>query len=231
MKRPPAVLELIAELKRLPGIGQKTAERLSFFLMRGSREQAQKLAVSIQNIKDKIFLCSVCHGITEKDPCDICSDPARDRSQICVVEEPHDVYVIENMGEYKGVYHVLMGVISPLDGVGPGELTIASLKEKIEKQKAREVILATNPNMEGESTAVYIAKMLKPHAVKVTRIARGLPMGGDIEYADPVTLQKSLEGRTIMNDPGFSAYAQRGEKSQQDSKDERPINNLTTPGN
>ena len=134
MKRPPAVLELIAELKRLPGIGQKTAERLSFFLMRGSREQAQKLAVSIQNIKDKIFLCSTCHGITERDPCDICSDPGRDQTQICVVEEPHDVYVIENMGEYKGVYHVLMGVISPLDGVGPGELTITSLKEKIEKQ-------------------------------------------------------------------------------------------------
>jgi recombination protein RecR len=224
-------LELIAELKRLPGIGQKTAERLSFFLMRGSREQAQKLAVSIQNIKDKIFLCSTCHGITERDPCDICSDPGRDQTQICVVEEPHDVYVIENMGEYKGVYHVLMGVISPLDGVGPGELTIASLKEKIEKQKVREVILATNPNMEGESTAVYIAKTLKPFGVKVTRIARGLPMGGDIEYADPVTLQKSLEGRTVMNDPEFSAFARRGEKIQLETEDKRPINNLTTPGN
>lgn len=214
MKRPVAVLELIAELKRLPGIGQKTAERLSFFLMRGSREHAARLALSIQNIKDKIFLCSICHGITEKDPCDICQDPTRDRLQICVVEEPHDVYVIENMGEYKGVYHVLMGVISPLDGVGPGELTIASLKEKVEKQKIREVIMATNPNMEGESTAVYIAKMLKPYNVKVSRIARGLPMGGDIEYADPVTLQKSLEGRTTMNTSEFSTEVLHREKSQ-----------------
>jgi recombination protein RecR len=224
-------LELIAELKRLPGIGQKTAERLSFFLMRGSRDQAQKLAVSIQNIKDKIGLCSLCHGITERDPCDICGDPARDRAQICVVEEPHDVYVIENMGEYKGVYHVLMGVISPLDGIGPGELTIASLKEKIEKQKAKEVILATNPNMEGESTAVYIAKMLKPLPVKVTRIARGLPMGGDIEYADPVTLQKSLEGRTVMNEAGFSAFAPGKDKNSIDGEEKPAINNLTTPGN
>ena len=209
MKRPVAILELIAELKRLPGIGQKTAERLSFFLMRGSREHAMKLAISIQNVKEKIILCSNCHGITENDPCDICSDPKRDGAQICVVEEPHDVYVIENMGEYKGVYHVLMGVISPLDGIGPGELTIASLKEKIEKQKTREVILATNPNMEGESTAAYIAKTLKPYGIKVTRIARGLPMGGDIEYADPVTLQKSLEGRTVMNIQEFSNSSQK----------------------
>ena len=196
MKRPAAVTDLISELKRLPGIGQKTSERLSFFLMRGPRERAEQLARAIQNVKDKIILCSLCHGITEKDPCDICSDSARDQAQICVVEEPHDVYVIEAMGEFRGVYHVLMGVISPLDGIGPDELTTAELKKKVETGKIREVILATNPDMEGESTALYLAKLLKPGAAKITRIARGLPVGSDIEYADPVTLMKSLQGRT-----------------------------------
>ena len=199
MKSPPAVTDLIDELKRLPGIGQKTAERLSFFLMRGKAEQANKLAVAIQNLKEKIVLCSVCHGITESDPCDICSNSSRDHSQICVVEEPHDVYVMENMGYFKGVYHVLMGVISPLDGIGPDDLNIEGLKEKAGKPAIREVILATNPDMEGESTAVYISKVLKCFpAVKVTRIARGLPVGSDIEYADSVTLLKSLEGRLEM---------------------------------
>ena len=199
MKRPLAVTDLIDELKRLPGIGQKTAERLSFFLMRGKAEQANKLAVAIQNLKEKIVLCSVCHGITESDPCDICSNASRDHSQICVVEEPHDVYVMENMGYFKGVYHVLMGVISPLDGIGPDDLNIEGLKEKAGKPGIREVILATNPDMEGESTAVYISKVLKSFpGVKVTRIARGLPVGSDIEYADSVTLLKSLEGRMEM---------------------------------
>ena len=199
MKRPPAVTDLIEELKRLPGIGQKTAERLSFFLMRGNVDQAKKLATTIMNLKEKIILCSVCHGITESEPCDICSDTNRDHSQICVVEEPHDVYVMENMGYFKGVYHVLMGVISPLDGIGPDDLNIEALKEKASKSGTCEIILATNPNMEGESTAVYISKVLKPFAdVKVTRIARGLPVGSDIEYADSVTLLKSLEGRLEM---------------------------------
>ena len=199
MKRPTAVTDLIDELKRLPGIGQKTAERLSFFLMRGKVEQAKKLATAIQNLKDKIVLCSTCHGITEADPCNICSDTTRDHSQICVVEEPHDVYVMENMGYFKGVYHVLMGVISPLDGIGPDDLNIEGLKEKVSHPGIKEVILATNPDMEGESTAVYISKVLKPFPeVKVTRIARGLPVGSDIEYADSVTLLKSLEGRMEM---------------------------------
>ena len=199
MKRPTAVTDLIDELKRLPGIGQKTAERLSFFLMRGKVEQAKKLATAIQNLKDKIVLCSTCHGITEADPCDICSDTTRDHSQVCVVEEPHDVYVMENMGYFKGVYHVLMGVISPLDGIGPDDLNIEGLKEKVSHSGIKEVILATNPDMEGESTAVYISKVLKPFPeVKVTRIARGLPVGSDIEYADSVTLLKSLEGRMEM---------------------------------
>ena len=198
MKRPPAVTELVDELKKLPGIGQKTAERLSFFILRGPSERALKLAQAIKNVKEKIILCSRCHGITEKDPCDICQDPRRNQAQICVVEEPHDVYILENMGQYKGIYHVLMGVISPLDGIGPSDLTIESLKEKVEKGGVEEVILATNPDMEGESTATYIAKVLKPCSVKVTRIARGLPIGSDIEYADSVTLMKSLEGRSEM---------------------------------
>ncbi|NIQ00873.1 MAG: recombination protein RecR [Nitrospinaceae bacterium] len=198
MKRPAAVKELIEELKRLPGIGQKTAERLSFFLMRGQKEQVERLSRSILNIKEKVILCSNCHGITETDPCDICSDPKRDHHLICVVEEPYDVYVMENMGEFKGEYHVLMGVISPLDGIGPQDLTVDALKTKVGSNGIREVVLATNPDMEGESTAVYIARMLKEADVKVTRIARGLPVGGDIEYADPVTLKKSLEGRMEM---------------------------------
>jgi len=198
MKRPPAVNELIEELKKLPGIGQKTAERLSFFLMRSQKNQATKLADSIRNIKEKIILCALCHGITEADPCGICSDNSRDQKQICVVEEPHDVYVMESMGYFKGVYHVLMGVISPLDGIGPDDLNIDALKEKVASQEIREVILATNPDMEGESTAVYVSKVLKPFNVKVTRIARGLPVGSDIEYADSVTLLKSLEGRMEM---------------------------------
>ena len=200
MKRPTAISDLIDELKKLPGIGQKTAERLSFFLMRGKPEQANKLAVAIQNLKEKIVLCSVCHGITESDPCGICSNDSRDHSQICVVEEPHDVYVMENMGYFKGVYHVLMGVISPLDGIGPDDLNIAGLKEKAGRPEIKEVILATNPDMEGESTAVYISKVLKCFSrIKVTRIARGLPVGSDIEYADSVTLLKSLEGRMEMS--------------------------------
>ena len=198
MKRPPAVIELIDELKKLPGIGQKTAERLSFFLMRSQANQAIKLANAIQNIKEKIILCSLCHGITEADPCGICSDTSRDQKQICVVEEPHDVYVMENMGYFKGIYHVLMGVISPLDGIGPDDLNIEPLKNKVAGEDIREVILATNPDMEGESTAVYISKVLKPFNIKVTRIARGLPVGSDIEYADSVTLLKSLEGRMEM---------------------------------
>ena len=195
MKRPAAVKELIEELKRLPGIGQKTAERLSFYLMRGENAHVEKLAHAILNIKEKVILCSNCHGITEVDPCDICQDPRRDHHQICVVEEPYDVYVLENMGDYKGEYHVLMGVISPLDGIGPQDLTTEDLKVKVGRNGIREVILATNPDMEGESTAIYIARMLKGSGVKVTRIARGLPVGGDIEYADPVTLKKSMEGR------------------------------------
>ena len=198
MKRPPAVNALLEQLQRMPGIGQKTAERLSFFLMRGSAEQAYKLADAIRKVKEKIILCSQCHSITEVDPCGICIDPKSDPTFVCVVEEPHDVYAMENMGYFRGVYHVLMGVISPLDGIGPSDLTIEALKQRIIQNNIQEVVLATNPDMEGESTAVYIAKILKSPNIKITRIARGLPIGSDIEYADEVTLMKSLEGRTEM---------------------------------
>ena len=198
MKRPESVSELIAELKKLPGIGQKTAERLSFFMMRRSKEQTDRLAKSIMNVKEKIVLCAICHGISENEICNVCADPARASDSICVVEEPYDVFVLENMGEFHGTYHVLMGAISPLDGIGPDDLTIDALKLRIEAGGINEVIVATNPNMEGESTAVYLARVLKPLGVKVTRIARGLPIGADLEYADPVTLLKSLEGRREM---------------------------------
>ena len=198
MKRPSAVNELLEQLQRMPGIGQKTAERLSFFLMRGNEEYAFKLADAIRKVKEKIILCSQCHSITEVDPCSICRDSKRDSAFVCVVEEPHDVYAMENMGYFKGVYHVLMGVISPLDGIGPAELTIESLRQRVLEDNVQEVVLATNPTMEGESTAVYISKILKSENIKITRIARGLPVGGDIEYADEVTLMKSLEGRTAM---------------------------------
>ena len=163
--------------------------------MRGSKDKAEILANAIVNIKDKITLCHICHGITEINVCGVCHDSSRDSSMICVVEEPYDVFVLENMGEFQGVYHVLMGAISPLDGIGPDDLTLEDLKERVIKGGVKEVIVATNPNMEGESTAVYISKFLQTYDIKVTRIARGLPMGGDIEYADPVTLLKSLEGR------------------------------------
>jgi len=198
VKRPESVSELITELKKLPGIGQKTAERLSFFLMRRSKDQTERLAKSIMNVKEKIILCAICHGISENETCNVCSDPARISESICVVEEPYDVFVLENVGEFRGTYHVLMGAISPLDGIGPDDLTIDALKLRIEAGGVKEVIVATNPNMEGESTAVYLARILKPLGVKVTRIARGLPVGADLEYADPVTLLKSLEGRREM---------------------------------
>jgi len=198
VKRPESVSELITELKKLPGIGQKTAERLSFFLMRRSKEQTERLAKSIINVKEKISLCVICHGISESETCNVCSDPSRISESICVVEEPYDVFVLENVGEFRGTYHVLMGAISPLDGIGPDDLTIDALKLRIEAGGVQEVIVATNPNMEGESTAVYLARILKPLGVKVTRIARGLPVGADLEYADPVTLLKSLEGRREM---------------------------------
>ena len=195
MKRPLVVTQLLEELKRMPGIGQKTAERLSFFLMRGSAERANKLADAIRNVKNKIIICSQCNGITEINPCDICSDPKRDTSFICVVEEPHDVYAMENMGYFRGVYHVLMGAISPLDGIGPEQLNIRNLRNRIEKSAIKELIIATNPTVKGEATALYLQQEFAGKIPTITRLACGIPAGGDLEYVDDVTLIEAFSGR------------------------------------
>ena len=186
---------LISALHRLPGIGPKSAQRLAFHILKSSRAEANELAQAILGAKEKMKSCSVCGNITDNDPCSICDDSTRDGSTICVVEQPQDIFVFEKMGEYKGTYHVLMGALSPLDGVGPDDLKIKELVTRIEQGKIREVIIATNPNVEGEATSTYLSKLIKPLGVKVTRLAQGMPMGGDIEYADEVTLAKALEGR------------------------------------
>ena len=198
MKGPESLFKLKEELRKLPGVGRKTAERLAFYILKSQRHEADALVKAILELKEKVRLCSVCSSITEVDPCNICSDMNREKNMLCVVEEPHDVFAIEKTREFKGSYHVLMGVLSPLDGVGPSDLKIEELLNRVRENGIREVILATNPNLEGEATAMYIAKVLKPFGMKVTRIARGLPVGGDLEYADEVTLTKSIEGRQEM---------------------------------
>lgn len=195
MRYPRSLATLIERLKRLPGVGEKTAQRLAFFILKIPREEVERLARALVEVKERIHHCSVCYALTDEDPCTICRSPDRDRSLICVVEEPNDQMAIERTGEFKGSYHVLMGALSPLDGVGPQDIKIAELVERIQGGGIKEVILATNPNMEGEATALYLAKHLRPLGVKVTRIARGLPVGGDLEYADEMTLARSLEGR------------------------------------
>lgn len=195
MYRPRALNTLIEELCRLPGIGEKTAQRLAFFLLRSPKMRVEKLAQALIEVKEKIIFCTQCNGITEADPCQICTDLSRDRSLICVVEDPSDVFLIERTSIYKGLYHVLMGALSPLDGIGPDQLKIDSLMARIERGGVREVICATNSNMEGEATVLYLAKLLKPHGVRLTRLAHGLPVGGHLEYADEITLSRSLEGR------------------------------------
>lgn len=195
MFRPRALNSLIDELCRLPGIGEKTAQRLAFFILRSPTVRVERLAQSIAEVKEKILFCSQCSSITESDPCPLCTDPSRDRSLICVVEDPSDVFLVERTGAYKGVYHVLMGALSPLDGIGPEQLKIDALMARIDQGGVREVICATNPNMEGEATVLYLAKLLKPRGIRLTRLAHGLPVGGHLEYADEVTLSRSLEGR------------------------------------
>ncbi len=186
---------LVAEFSKFPGIGRKTAQRMAFYLMKADREEATSLARAIEELKENIRYCSVCHNITESDPCRICANPGRDRSTICVVEEPSDVYSIERTGQYKGLYHVLGGALSPLDGVGPDDLRIKELIKRLEGEQVQEVILATNPDTEGEATATYLFRLIGPLGIKVTRIARGIPVGGDLEFADEVTLARALEGR------------------------------------
>jgi recombination protein RecR len=191
----PPVAALIEELSKLPGVGVKTAQRLTFFILRSPADQARRLAEAIMRVKESIIYCSRCFNITENDPCLICSNPNRDQESICVVEEPLDVLALEKTGAYKGLYHVLHGALSPVEGIGPKDLRIEELLKRVQDGKVREVILATNPNFEGEYTANYLQKELKPLPLKVTGLARGLPIGGDLEYADEGTLSRALEGR------------------------------------
>ena len=192
---PDAVARLIEALQRLPGIGPKTAQRLTFFLLKRPVEEVRELSESLLAVKDQIVYCRLCFNITDEDPCRICADPSRDSRLLCVVEEPNDLLAMERTGEYRGRYHVLLGALSPLDGIGPDDLKVKELLVRLEVGDTTEVILATNPNVEGEATALYLAKLLRPLGLRVTRIARGLPVGGDLEYADQVTLSKALEGR------------------------------------
>ena len=189
------VRRLVDELHRLPGIGPKTAQRLTYYLVRMPEEQARSLAEAILAVKERIVLCSECYNITESDPCAICTDPGRDSSRICVVEEALDVQALERTGAYKGLYHVLHGVISPINGVGPDDLKIQPLLGRLKNGQVSEVILATNPNLEGEATSMYLHRLVSPLGVAMTRPARGLPEGGDIEYTDDVTLGRAIEGR------------------------------------
>ncbi len=189
---------LIEELSKMPTVGPKTAQRLAFYILRLPTEDAERLSQAILDAKARIHYCSVCFHITDVDPCAICANVSRNRTMICVVEDPRDVFAMERTREYRGLYHVLHGAISPLDGIGPDDLKITELLHRVQQGEVTEVIVATNPRVEGEATAIYLAKILKPLGIKVTRIAHGLPVGGDLEYADEVTLAKALEGRREM---------------------------------
>lgn len=189
-----SVERLVTEFGKLPGIGRKTAQRLTFYLMKMERERAQDLADAIVAMKEHVRYCSVCFNMTDQDPCPICSDPKRERTIICVVEEPSDVLALERTGAFSGLYHVLGGVLSPLDGIGPDDLRIRELLHRI-RDGVGEVILANNPSVEGEATALYLVKLIKPLDMKVSQMARGLPMGGDLEWADALTLTRAMEGR------------------------------------
>ncbi|MBN1255078.1 MAG: recombination protein RecR [Deltaproteobacteria bacterium] len=191
----PTVEDLIDKLATLPGVGKKTAARLALHILRSSQDEAQALARSILRVKERVGLCQICFNIAEGDQCVICRNSQRDRSVLCVVEDPNDLISVEATGVFKGLYHVLHGAIAPLDGVGPQELKIAELLERLERDKVVEVIIATNPTVEGDATALYLAKVIKPLGIMVTRIAQGVPAGGDIEYVDSRTMSRSLEGR------------------------------------
>jgi recombination protein RecR len=189
------ISRLVEEFKKLPGIGQKTAQRLAFHVLRHSAEDAYALAAAIRDAKEKIRACSVCNNITDTDPCLYCTSPTRNRQIICVVEEPHNIMPVEKTRQFSGLYHILGGALSPLQGVGPEQLKIKSLIERLKNGAVEEIIIATNPTAEGEATAVYVSKLLKPLGVRVTRIAMGIPVGSDLEYADEITMLKALEGR------------------------------------
>lgn len=189
------VAKLVEEFERLPGIGHKTAQRLAFHVLNMPMDRVETFSRTILEAKQKTKYCSVCSNLTDVDPCPLCSGTARDRSAICVVQDPRDVVAMERMREFKGLYHVLHGAISPMEGIGPEDIRIKELLLRLNSDEVKEVILATNPNIEGEATAMYISKLIKPLGIKVTRIAHGIPVGGDLEYADEVTLAKALEGR------------------------------------
>jgi recombination protein RecR len=195
----PPLSALIGELEKLPTVGPKTAARLAFYLLSAPKEDAVALSRAILDVKEKVRFCSRCFSLTETDPCSICSDPRRDAAMLCVVAEPKDVYAIERTMSYRGRYHVLGGLISPIEGVGVDQLKIKELLDRVNKEKIAEVIIATNPNAQGESTALYLARQLSPLGVKVTRLAYGLPIGGDLDYADEVTLTRALEGRRSLS--------------------------------
>jgi recombination protein RecR len=189
---PSSLAVLVESLKKLPGIGSKTAQRLAIHLLHAPKGEAEGLARAILDAREKIFFCSVCGNLTDKDPCDLCRDERRDQSLLCVVEWPRDIIAFERTREFPGVYHVIHGVISPMDGIGPDDLKINELLQRASKESIKEVVIATNPNVEGEATALYLAQLLKPLVGKVTRIAHGLPVGGDLEFADTATLSRSL---------------------------------------
>jgi recombination protein RecR len=193
-----SIEQLAEQFAQLPGIGRKTAHRLALYILKMSRDEVVTMAKALINVKDKVRYCTICSNITETDPCAICSNTKRERSFICVVEEPHDVLAIEKTNEFKGLYHVLGGALSPLDGIGPEELKIKELLQRLSTSTIEEIILALNPNVEGETTTLYLSRLLKPLGIKVTRIARGLPVGSDLEFADEATLSRAFEGRIAV---------------------------------
>jgi recombination protein RecR len=197
---PGPVARLIEEFHKLPGVGPKLAQRLTYYLLRMPAAEAHALAEAILEVKERITFCSVCQNVTDTNPCRICASDQRDRGMICVVEEPLDILAMERSGSYRGLYHVLHGAISPMDGIGPEELKIEELLARLRTNEVTEVVLATNPNLEGEATAMYLTRLLRPLGLRITRLARGLPVGGDLEYADDVTLNRAMEGRQEVQD-------------------------------
>ncbi len=195
MALPAPLQNLIDQFKRLPGVGPKGAQRLAFHILKTPREDAERLCDAVREVKDRVTYCSVCNNITDVEPCAFCADDMRDHTAICVVEEPQNVHVVEKGGGFRGVYHVLLGALSPLQGIGPDDLKIKGLLARVERGGVAEIILATNPTVEGEATAIYLARLLKPLGMRVTRIATGIPVGSDLEYADELTMGKAMEGR------------------------------------
>jgi recombination protein RecR len=198
MIHPESLALLIEQLQRLPGVGPKSAQRLAFHVLKTPREEVERLASALITVKDRVTYCSVCNNITDTDPCGFCASSDRDHHLICVVEDPQNAAAIEKTRGFRGVYHVLLGALSPLAGIGPDDLKIKGLLGRVEQGGVEEIILATNPNVEGEATAIYLARLLKPLGVRVTRIAMGVPVGSDLDYADEITMQKALEGRRIV---------------------------------